>query len=660
MHLPLAADATRLTVAPFHQNYRPDIDGLRAIAILFVVGYHAFPHLIPSGFVGVDVFFVLSGFLITSILLSDLAQHRFNLLTFYARRIRRLFPALLVVTTCCLAAGWLLLWPEEFRRLAKLTVAGAVFLTNFALWREANYFDAASDSKILLHLWSLAIEEQFYLIWPALIALTWRLRFGAFFVLGAVFAASFLYGWSTTSTNQVAAFYSPAARVWELAGGAIVARLLLSAPFRDLAGVSARSSRALSLIGLTLIITSAFVITERDKFPGVWALMPVAGTCLATLAGPSAWVNRRLLACPVLIWFGLISYPLYLWHWPLLAFANDVMHHETSPGLRAMLLAAAIGLAWLTYRYVEQPIRSAIPERKAAPVLGAAMLATAALGAVVLIQDGFPARFPDEKSAYALFFDRGSQRTIDEAKLINQLPCNFYSFDSSVPTKAPRTVDPGCYTRHSAKSVLILGDSNGADLYYGLDEALPKDVSLLLLYSSGCRVRAFSEVRIETDHCDMANYFALERIKADPPDVVLMASYNSFDIDYIRGYSALIRSLGVKHVLVLGQRPHWRYDLHRIVLDEFWSYTPHYIPGHLDDELHMLGRQFQSQLRADEPFEFVDQIQPFCNADGCLTYLGDDRRDGLITADTAHLRPAASAWLARRHLAPLIMQHMGR
>ncbi len=157
----------------------------------------------------------------------------------------------------------------------------------------------------------------------------------------------------------------------------------------------------------------------------------------------------------------------------------------------------------------------------------------------------------------------------------------------------------------------------------------------------------------------MANYFEIQRIKADPPQVLLLSSNNSFDIAYIREFAKMAKSYGVQHVLVLGQRPHWKPFLYKVILDNYWPSVPRYIKGHLDDELMKFTKIFQSQLQSDEPFEFVDEMQPFCNAEGCLTYLGNNPRDGLITADTVHLRPLASIWLAREQLAPLIMKYIG-
>jgi hypothetical protein len=286
------------------------------------------------------------------------------------------------------------------------------------------------------------------------------------------------------------------------------------------------------------------------------------------------------------------------------------------------------------------------------------MVLVGAIGGAIVANGGFPIRISPDKRAYVNYFSGGSPLIQQEARIFTQNQCNFYAWDSKVPTLAPRAaIDPSCYMRHSDKSVMILGDSNAADLYHGLQTVLPPEISLLMIYSSGCQVSAVIEWIIKTHHCNMANYFALERIKLDPPDVLLLSSNNSFDIDYIRQFTARVKGYGVKHVIVLGMRPHWKTLLHRIVVDHFWSSTPQYIPGYLDDEAMSLTWKFQAQLRPDEPFEFVDETKAFCNEQGCLAYIGNDRRDGLITSDTVHLRPFASEWHARQHLAPLIQKY---
>jgi peptidoglycan/LPS O-acetylase OafA/YrhL len=660
-------------------RYRPDIDGLRAIAVLSVVIFHAFPTVLRSGFVGVDIFFVISGYLITSIILNSLANERFSFSTFYARRIRRIFPALLAALSACIIAGWFLLLPDEYTLLGTHLIAGAGFLSNVEMLREANYFDAAADTKILLHLWSLGIEEQYYLVWPAVVWAAWRygLRlYGLFIVL---FACSFIYSVEATRSNPVVAFYSPLARFWELGLGGILSlgvirplsfvalcEYSLGAFVRTLlfdrgrGGDNESNYRGLlSVLGLSLIIASIVSITRVHEFPGWWALMPTVGAYLTILAGPSAWLNRTVLSNRVLVWFGLISYPLYLWHWPLLAFARNVLGDTPPLPLRAGIVVASIILAWLTYRLIERPIRSGFRRPWVVPVMIAAMVTVGAIGVVNTMLAGFPNRL-GEKAAYAWYFNTGSKLIQAEYNnYISQNRCNFYNWNATIPTLVPRSsIDPDCYTRHSSKSVMIIGDSNASDLYYGLHEVLPKDISLLLIWSSGCQVSPVIERIIAIHHCNMANYFEIQRIKADPPDVLLLSSNNSFDIAYIRQFAAMAKGYGVKRVLVLGQRPHWKSLLYKVILNDYWPSIPRYIAGHLDNEMMSFTKTFQSQLQPDELFEFVDEMQPFCNADGCLTYLGSNPREGLITSDTVHLRPFASVWLAQQQLAPLILRDM--
>ena len=681
MHSPKTEALDKLGAPASH--YRPDIDGLRAIAVVSVVIYHAFPGALRSGFVGVDIFFVISGFLITSIILNGLDSGRFSFATFYARRIRRIFPALLIVLAASIVAGCFFLLPDEYRLLGKHVVAGAGFVSNFELWREAGYFDPAADTKILLHLWSLGIEEQYYLVWPAVLWAAWRSRLNLFTVFLGTFLCSFAYSVVATKSNTVVAFYSPLARFWELGAGGFLSLVLFQPPvlvalferkfgafihaviFETKSGetidgqAADRSYRGLlSVLGLLLILAATMIITRRHEFPGWWALLPTVGTYFMLLAGPSAWLNKTVLSNRVMVWLGLISYPLYLWHWPLLAFARNIWGNTPPAEVRGGLVLAAVVLAWLTYVLVERPVRFGKPKRWMVAALCGGMAALAAAGSLIFFTDGIRFRWKD-RDAYAAYFDIHLHEHDEERDQIAQNQCNFYSMDPTWPTNKPReSIDPSCYTRHSSKSVLILGDSNAADLYYGLKEVLPKDVSTLLIFSSGCQVRPLNDLYLQEDHCNMTNHFALERIKQDPPDVVLMSSNNSFDIDYIRGYSRMITKLGVKHIFVLGQRPHWKPYLYKVIIKDYWNSTPRYIPGHQDDELLALGDHFKAQLRPNEPFEYVDEKEPFCNSEGCLTYLGDNRRDDLITFDDAHLRPFVSVYLAKKQLAPLILKYL--
>ena len=355
------------------------MDGLRAIAVLAVLAYHAFPAALPGGFAGVDVFFVISGYLITGIILEDLARGRFTYRNFYWRRIRRIFPALVLVLAACLALGWLVLLPDEYAQLGKHVAAGAGFVSNIALWREAGYFDSAAELKPLLHLWSLGVEEQYYLVWPLLLLL-FRRHMG--WMIVALGAASFALNIWMVGTHPTAAFYLPFTRFWELLVGSF------------LAFQGKDSLKGSGWIGIGLIAAGFILLEPQRAFPGWWALLPVLGAALLVRAGPGAWINRRVLANPAMVFVGLISYPLYLWHWPLLTYARIVHGGEPPVAFRLGLLALSVLLAWLTYEAIEKPIRFSRISRRAVPALATAMSAMLALGVFA-----FQARLLPESAA---------------------------------------------------------------------------------------------------------------------------------------------------------------------------------------------------------------------------------------------------------------------
>jgi peptidoglycan/LPS O-acetylase OafA/YrhL len=342
-----------------HPKYRADIDGLRAIAVLFVVGYHAFPHWIKGGFIGVDIFFVISGFLISTIIFQSLESKSFSFLKFYSRRIKRIFPALLLVLAFCYLIGWNFLFQSEFKQLNKHIAAGAGFIYNFVSWSEAGYFDVSADRKSLLHLWSLGIEEQFYIFWPIMVCLVWKLRISTVITMLIIIAlafASFIFNLRSLSGDAIAAFYSPFARFWELLIGVILAYFKLFYQV-SLDKYSFSNHSLQSCFGAVLIVIGVVLINDGRMFPGWWALLPTIGTVLIISAGSQAWLNRIVLSNPMLVWFGLISFPLYLWHWPLLSFLRIALAEEAPFLATIATIIMSIFLAWLTFIFIEKPIR---------------------------------------------------------------------------------------------------------------------------------------------------------------------------------------------------------------------------------------------------------------------------------------------------------------
>lgn len=343
-------------------KYRPDIDGLRAVAVLMVLSFHAFPNWVPGGFVGVDIFFVISGFLISTILLENLAQDRFSFSEFYIRRIKRIFPALLLVLFSTLIFGWLVLLSDEYRALGKHVMGGAGFVSNLILWQESGYFDHAAESKPLLHLWSLGIEEQFYIVWPVVLWASYKRKINVLLITVAVAVCSFALNIYSVGNDAVAAFYAPQTRFWELLIGSSAALLTMHPPSWISSGRSEgrrwQKTHILSVLGFGLLCAALYFVNRDTVFPGWWAILPTVGAVSLIWAGPTGVFNRHILANRLLVWFGLISFPLYLWHWPLLSFSRIVEGNLPRPGVRLAAVTASVILAWLTYRFIEKPVRS--------------------------------------------------------------------------------------------------------------------------------------------------------------------------------------------------------------------------------------------------------------------------------------------------------------
>lgn len=367
---------TTLTPHLSHPKYRPDIDGLRAVAVLSVVAFHAFPAWMKGGFIGVDVFFVISGFLISTIIFENLDRGTFSFKEFYARRVKRIFPALLLVLIASYAFGWFALLADEYKQLGKHIAAGAGFVSNLVLWGESGYFDNSAETKPLLHLWSLGIEEQFYIVWPFVLWLAWKKKFNLLTLAILVAFVSFYLNLKGIKKDAVATFYSPQTRFWELLAGSILAwfalykrdafadyklridGLLAKVVYRDSVEADGKTlSNVISFIGSLLLIYGFWRITKDVSFPGKFAVIPVLGAVLIILAGPKAWINRKVLSNKIAVWFGLISFPLYLWHWPILSFARIIQSEVPSRNIRITAVVLSIALAWLTYKLVERPLR---------------------------------------------------------------------------------------------------------------------------------------------------------------------------------------------------------------------------------------------------------------------------------------------------------------
>lgn len=455
------------TTQAVEMSYRPDIDGLRAVAVLSVVGFHVSPHRLAGGFVGVDIFFVISGFLITTIVLRALQKGTFDFVDFYARRARRIFPALLVMMTAVFAAGWLLLLDEELRQLGKHVAAGAGFVSNLVLWSESGYFDPAAEMKPLLHLWSLGIEEQFYLFWPLALWASWRRGVPPRILVGALLVLSFAVSATQAYRDPVGAFFSPLSRFWELVLGGGLA-VLVATPQSPL---GSGATNAVSFAGVGLL-AAAFGLLDRNRaFPGAWAVLPALGTALIIWSGPTAWVNRRILANRTLVWFGLISFPLYLWHWPLLAVARSLEGGEVSKTARLAAVVFAVLLSWLTWVGVEQRLRHRLEWRRLPLVLAGLLAGFGGFGLYVFKAPNLLRPFsPVVVNEGAVGHDEFFAHLEEHAH-----PCTPRDLWLDAESDGRWNGSVRCFQSRPDRDVqvAIVGDSHAEHLFPGLASALP-------------------------------------------------------------------------------------------------------------------------------------------------------------------------------------------
>jgi peptidoglycan/LPS O-acetylase OafA/YrhL len=652
-------------------HYRRDIDGLRAIAVLLVVAFHAFPHAIRGGFVGVDVFFVISGFLITSIICQAQRGGGFSFATFYARRINRIFPALALVLIACAVCGWFVLFPLDYREAGKAIGFGAAFLSNIALLRDAGYFETASELNPLLHLWSLGVEEQFYIIWPPLILLAWRWKRGPLILALLLLLVSFAANIIVTPRNMLAAFYLPVTRFWELMTGCLLAIAASGGPGRDIGSVAALGGvRALFLrheagvragcawLGLLLLAAGAMLISSDRGFPGWWAVLPVLGAALLIFAGPSPWVSRYLLGNRVMVYVGLISYPLYLWHWPLLAAIRIVRFGEEPPPLmKAIAILLAVALAHITWRFVERPFRFR-PSRAKTATAFAAVAVVGLVGVGVYAANGFPSRFgPD--------IQRVTGDLLGEAKIAYRSGHCFFegaaSFepqcDDDAPADAPR--------------VVLWGDSHAAHLYPGLravqqaQEQAQGGFRISQYNSTACPpILGFASVK--SPFCKPNNDLVHARLKQLKPDTVILVAREWSNYDWtdqkddasealIRATLAELRAIGVRRIVVVGMFPSWRTPPRRILAQYYRARAaglkaPDAMP--LRDGPPRLSTSESEGNEALRTFfnaqgvAFVSPTPSFCNPQGCLIGVPDDSGTPIVF-DGSHLTPEASVVFMR-------------
>lgn len=614
--------------------YRRDIDGLRALAVLGVVVFHLGGSPIPGGFSGVDIFFVISGFLITSILLRELKNEEFSFLEFYERRVYRLFPALFAVMASTLLVGYFLFMPDEFLELGQSIAATSVYLSNFFFFLKSDYFSGPSELKPLLHTWSLAVEEQFYIVFPLMLFLL--RRYSAFFqgtVIGISCILLLTISELAITDHASAIFYLAPFRFWELLTGGLIAFILPrinSSQFKA-------PRNALSIMGFCLIICSFLLLNESTQFPGLTALPAVLGTSLLIFATQEGIVNRTLLSNSVVVWFGKISYSMYLWHWPLVVFYGYYVIRPVTFFEKVALFCLTTLLAWLSWKYIENPFRrlnrTGKGLKRSIYLLPPALVSVLfiSLGVLIHINHGFPERFDESILAkYAVVKDDNGKATgcfMRQDKFYHEWKEDQCLFKIS----------------STEKTIMLWGDSHALHLFKGLSkQQTALNANLLVYTSAGCS--PFLNVEIKGNpQCKENNQYALKVIeKYGIKEVILAGNWawafkrqdDGFKFEELKQTVEALEKLEIK-VWVVNQLP-----LYSVSNPQFLAYRLD-ISGYDKANYYLkpyYGEAAAKNISSILDTKVIDVFSLMCPAHGCTIY----RDNELMVVDEGHLSAAGS------------------
>ena len=625
-------------------QYRPDIDGIRALAVVPVVLFHAGIWPFSGGYIGVDVFFVISGYLITTILVNDVRAEKFSVVRFYDRRIRRIFPALFLMMGLCFIASWFILLPSHFEDFSESAFAAAIFLSNVQFWREAGYFGADAELAPLLHTWSLAVEEQFYVVFPLLLALIHRRGLPLLkVILAGTFFVSFFLSVYFVKIAPEAAFYLTPMRAWELMAGSILA----------VGGVAPITNRKLAegvaLGGAVLILVSVFSFSQETPFPGLAALLPVVGTAALIHSGANSdTVIRRVLSIRPLVFIGLVSYSFYLFHWPIFVFYRHLEGVDGPAYIRWALVFVSFFCAWLSWRFVESPFRSGGSDNAPFRVVGsgiAVSLVFLAIGFAGNMTHGWPSRFDFR-------FDPRPVVSAGEAEaraVMEGVSCRVIKAGEVLANGAACELD-----HYKGSRIALLGDSHAAHLYPGLAASFP-DEDFYLYSAGGCRPIRGVNTRKDKARCGVIGPYVfdelLPRHRFDA--VILSGKWVSEDVEHLPATIAYIRQF-VDDVIVVGPIP-----LYRIALPEalaLWKEDYSRLFFELNElfAVHETDRLMATAL-VDTGATYISLVDGMCHSGICRVFAADGETP--IQWDEGHLTLEGSKYVIEKIVAPVLSTH---
>ena len=619
-------------------HYRPDIDGLRAVAVLAVLAYHFRISAFHGGFIGVDVFFVISGYLISAIIQQDIHAGKFSLASFYERRVRRIFPALIVVLIATGIMGYFIFLPAELINFAKSQLAALFSVSNFYFWKQSGYFSAPVETKPLVHTWSLAVEEQFYVFLPIFLYLANKyFRRHLKLVVCLIALVSFAISAVGAVKFPDSTFYLPHTRAWELLLGVMIT-LGIFPPIR-----TALLRNLATLLGIGLIGASIFGFTAYTPFPGINALPPTIGAALIVAGGETgdSFVGRLLSLKPA-VFIGLISYSLYLWHWPVIVYQNMgffLVRNVSSHTIKLACILVSLALAVLSWRFVELPFRGkrrgtqkAFTRAQVFQFAAAATVVVAALGLATLAASGFPSRYPENANRMAAYLDYSSAGYFREGTCFISSENRFSDYDYQTclhqdPTK---------------KNDLLLGDSHAAQLWYGFSTTL-SGVNYMQATGAGCRPTIEQPLIVASDCSHLMNYVFSDFLPSHHIDRLLLeARWRAEDLAPLGPTLDWLQRRKIS-VVLFGPMVQYDIALPRLLAFSIRGNDPA-IPDQHRLDLRKLDDNMAAMARA-RGIDYVSFYDSLCTETSCTVL---DAHGAPILYDYGHLTKEGSLLVAER------------
>lgn len=631
-----------------HPKYRTDINGLRAIAVVAVVLYHFGIPGFSGGFVGVDVFFVISGFLMTGIIISGLERSSFSLWDFYLARARRIVPALLVLCASLLLLGWFSLPSLDYKALATHVATALAFVSNIQFWKEAGYFDVASHEKWLLHTWSLSVEWQFYILLPLGSLLVWRILGprALSWALMALGVGSLLLSLYASQRWPTPAFYLLPTRIWEMLSGGLV--WWLTRQNR----LNTKLSKLMEGVGLLLIGLAILLYDTGLAWPGHAALVPVVGAMLVLAANrQKSWVTNNFIARHL----GASSYSIYLWHWPLVVILN-YLGESNNPILIVSCIALSIIMGELSYRLIENPSRVKLSRLNKYKEPATTFIPTSLIivsACFIYISNGINTNWrPGASTEASKYIDKYSKENYLTEFVKNEYreECNFFDAEQFVAKKA--SIASSCTQWKDGKSVFLWGDSHAQALSYGLRQNFKTDVILHQVASSACQPHLGGDTATQGEFkiaCDRSNDFAINEIHRLKPDLVIMAQQHNHDKNDYAGIVSHLRSIGIKNIVLIGPVPQWQPSLPRsIALRHLSTKEKTFNDNSFDSTLLNTDKNMKTEFGSGSDVAYISILDHLCKGSDCLAKV--DNNNTPLAWDYGHLSLPGSDFIVKEIL----------